>query len=181
MRTKAILIMFGILIFVGALVMLLLFGVGNQDGDRVGSLPVPSDTAARAYVLDHNLLAAVAEIKSINVGGPTFKMLIGTDTAGKVKAEWLTGDDNKITEHASVMMQDGITQEQVLPKLMEKGIDPAQIETICVTPYNYTSHQIVWFVRIKGIKGHMLWYDFKTGEPVWEAYADPTAWSIRNG
>jgi uncharacterized protein YpmB len=181
MRTKAILFIIGILIFVGVLVALLLYGLGNRDGSRVGGLTVPSDAAAKAYVLDHKLLVAVEEIKSINVGGPTFKMLIGSDAAGKAKGEWLTGDDNKITEQASVMLQDGVTKEQVLPKLQEKGIDPMQIEAMYVTPYNYTSHQMVWFIRIKGIKGHMLWYDFKTGEPVWEAYSDPTAWSIRNG
>jgi uncharacterized protein YpmB len=181
MRTKAILIIIGILIIVGALVALLLYGIGNRESARVGSLPVPSDTAARAYVLDHKLLVAVEEIQSINVGGPTFKMLTGTDAAGKVKAEWLTGDDTKITEQASVMLEDGITKAQVLPQLLAKGIDPQQIEMMSVTPYDYTSHRMVWFVRVKGIKGHMLWYDFKTGEPVWEAFADPTAWSIRNG
>jgi uncharacterized protein YpmB len=176
-NAKAGLIIGGILIAVIAMVFLILYGVGREDLKT--EIPLPSDAAAKTYVLEHKLLAEVNRMEIIRPGGPNFKAIEGKDEAGLDKLVWLTGKDKKIVERGSVLVKDGLTKLDMLAKLAkEKNITQAQIEAMFVTPYDYKSGRIVWFVREKDIRGHILSYDFKTGELLFEIYQDPTAWKM---
>ncbi|MEX2460651.1 MAG: hypothetical protein WD469_05030 [Paenibacillaceae bacterium] len=177
-NVKAGLIISGILVVVAAMVFLILYGVGGR-GDLKTEIPLPTDEAAKAYVLEHKLLVNVVEIRTVHPGGPNFKSLQGTDEAGDEKLVWLTGNDKKITERGSVLIDVGLTKETILAKLLkDKNIKEEQIESIFVAPYDYTSGRIVWFVQENDIRGHILTYDFKTGELLFEIYKDPTAWKL---
>jgi uncharacterized protein YpmB len=174
---KAGLIISGILVVVIAMVFLILYGIGREDLKT--EIPLPSDAAARAYVLEHKLLVEVNQIQIVRPGGPNFKSVQGKDEAGQEKLVWLTGKDNKIVERGSVLVKEGLTKLDILAKLAkDKNITEAQIEAMFITPYDYTSGRIVWFVREKDVRGHILSYDFKTGELLFEVYQDPSAWKM---
>jgi uncharacterized protein YpmB len=176
-NAKAGLIISGILVVVVAMVFLILYGVGREDLKT--EIPLPSDAAAKAYVLENKLLVDVVEIRIIHPGGPNFKEVQGTDAQGQDKRVWLTGKDKKIVERGTALVQAGVTKEIVLAHLLkDKNITADQIETMFITPYDYTSGRITWFVKIKDIRGHMLSYDFKTGEFLFEVFQDPTAWKL---
>jgi uncharacterized protein YpmB len=176
-NAKAGLIIGGILVVVVAMVFLILFGIGREDLKT--EIPLPSDAAAKAYVLEHKLLKDVVEIRTIHPGGPNFKSLQGTDEAGKEKIVWLTGKDTKIVERGTVFVQEGLTKQFILDKVLkEKNIKEDQIAAIFISPYDYTSGRIIWFVKEKDIREHMLSYDFKTGQLLFEVYQDPTAWKL---
>jgi uncharacterized protein YpmB len=176
-NAKAGLIISGILIAVTALVFLILYGIGREDLKT--EIPLPSDAAAKAYVLEHKLLVEVNEITIVHPGGPNFKSLLGKDETGQEKFVWLTGKDNKIVERGSVLVKEGLTKLDILAKLAkEKNITQAQIEAMFIAPYDYKSGRIIWFVKEKDIRGHMLSYDYITGELLFEIYQDPTAWKL---
>jgi uncharacterized protein YpmB len=177
MNIKAALIVTAIVALATGLVFLILYGVGGRE-DLKTTIPLPTDGAAKAYVLDKKLLVAVNEVKTINAGGPNFTMLQGTDEAGNDKLVWLTGKDNKIIERGSILVKEGVVQDIIMTKLKEKNITSDKIQEIFISPYDYTSGRIVWFVKEKDIRNHMLSYDFKTGEFLWEVYQDPTAWKL---
>ncbi|QGQ94143.1 hypothetical protein EHS13_04090 [Paenibacillus psychroresistens] len=176
-NAKAGLIITGILIVVSAMVYLVLYGINREDLKT--EIPLPSDEAARAYVLEHKLLTTVEEIRTEHPGGPNFKSLQGTDEAGKVKIVWLTGKDTKIKERGSILVEEGLTKEFMLAKLLkEKNIKESDLKDIFIAPYDYTSGRIIWFAKEKDIRGHVLSYDFKTGELLFEIFQDPTAWKL---
>lgn len=176
-NAKAGLIISGILVVVVAMVFLILYGIGREDLKT--EIPLPSDEAAKAYVLKNKLLTNVVEISTVHPGGPNFKSLQGTDEAGREKIVWLTGKDKKITERGSILVKEGLNKATILAKLLkEKNIKEDQLAAILIAPYDYTSGRIVWFVREKDIRGHILTYDFKTGELLFEIYQDPTAWKL---
>jgi uncharacterized protein YpmB len=176
-NAKAGLIISGILAIVVAMVFLVLYGIGREDLKT--EIPLPSNEAAKAYVIEHKLLANVGEIRTVHPGGPNFISLQGTDEAGHEKLIWLTGKDKKITERGSVLVAEGLSKEIILAKLLkEKNIKAEQIESLFIAPYDYTSERIIWFVREKDIRGHILTYDYKTGELLFEIYQDPTAWKL---
>jgi uncharacterized protein YpmB len=177
-NVKAGLIISGILAVVFAMVFLILYGIGREDLKT--EIPLPSDEAAKAYVLEHKLLADVVEVRTIHPGGPNFKSLQGIDEAGHEKIVWLTGKDKKITERGSVLIEEGLSKETILAKLLkDKNIKEEQIASIFIAPYDYTSGRIIWFVKEKDIRGHLLSYDYKTGELLFEIYQDPTAWKLK--
>jgi uncharacterized protein YpmB len=176
-NAKAGLIISGILVVVIAIVFLILYGIGREDLKT--EIPLPSDAAAKAYVLQHKLLVEVSQIQVVRPGGPNFKALQGKDQAGEEKLVWLTGKDNKIVERGSALVKEGISKLDMLAKLAkDKNITQAQIEAMFITPYDYTSGRIVWFVREKDVRGHILTYDYKTGELLFEVYQDPAAWKM---
>jgi uncharacterized protein YpmB len=174
---KAGLIISGILVVVVAMVLLVLYGVGREDLKT--EIPLPSVEASKAYVLDKKLLTNITEISTIHPGGPNFIAVQGTDEAGKEKIVWLTGKDKKITVRGSISLDEGLKKEDILAKLLkDKNIKEEQLATIIIAPYDYQSGRIVWFAREKDIRGHILTYDFKTGELLFEIYQDPTAWKL---
>jgi len=176
-NAKAGLIISGILVVVVAMVFLILYGVGREDLKT--EIPLPSDQASKAYVLEQKLLVNVTAISTIHPGGPNFKALQGTDEAGKEKIVWLTGKDKKIKVRGSILVEEGLKKEIILAMLLkDKNIKEDQLATIIITPYDYTSGRIVWFVKEKDIRGHILTYDFKTGQLLFEIYQDPTAWKL---
>jgi uncharacterized protein YpmB len=176
-NAKAGLIISGILVVVVAMVFLILYGVGREDLKT--EIPLPSDQASKAYVLEHKLLVNVMAISTIHPGGPNFKALQGTDEAGKEKIVWLTGKDKKIKVRGSILVEEGLKKEIILAMLLkDKNIKEDQLATIIIAPYDYTSGRIVWFVKEKDIRGHILTYDFKTGQLLFEIYQDPTAWKL---
>src|SRR5665647_1325937 len=162
-NAKAGLIISGILVVVVAMVFLILYGVGREDLKT--EIPLPSDQASKAYVLEQKLLVNVMAISTIHPGGPNFKALQGTDEAGKEKIVWLTGKDKKIKVRGSILVEEGLKKEIILAMLLkDKNIKEDQLATIIITPYDYTSGRIVWFVKEKDIRGHILTYDFKTSQ-----------------
>jgi len=176
-NAKAGLIISGILVVVVAMVFLILYGVGREDLKT--EIPLPSDQASKAYVLEQKLLVNVTAISTIHPGGPNFKALQGMDEAGKEKIVWLTGKDKKIKVRGSILVEEGLKKEIILAMLLkDKNIKEDQLATIIITPYDYTSGRIVWFVKEKDIRGHILTYDFKTGQLLFEIYQDPTAWKL---
>lgn len=179
MKWKALLILTAMVVLSVGAVFLLLYGFGRDD-QSVKAAMLPSDEEAKQYVLDNKLLADVRELQKIRVGGPTFKMVTGFDEKGQEKIVWLTLEKKEIKSYGSVFPKDGVTKEQIIAQVKEKGIEQENIRDIFIAPYDYISDKIVWFVLKKGEKGHMIWYDFKTGDPVWEAYQEPTSWSLKN-
>jgi uncharacterized protein YpmB len=176
-NAKAGLIISGILIVVVAMVFLILYGIGREDLKT--EIPLPSDEAAKAYVLEHKFLVNVVEVRTVHPGGPNFKSLQGKDESGHEKIVWLTGKDNKIVERGSILIEQGLSKETILTKLRkDKNIKPEQIASIFIAPYDYTSRRIIWFVKEKDIRGHLLSYDYKTGELLFEIYQDPAAWKL---
>jgi uncharacterized protein YpmB len=176
-NAKAGLIITGILIVVSAMVYLVLYGINREDLKT--EIPLPSDEAAKAYVLEHKLLTKVEEIRTEHPGGPNFKSLQGTDEAGKEKIVWLTGKDTKIIERGSILVEEGLSKETMLAKLLkDKNIKEADLASIFIAPYDYTSGRIIWFAKEKDIRGHVLSYDFKTGQLLFEIFQDPTAWKL---
>ncbi|MDB5053383.1 MAG: putative rane protein [Bacilli bacterium] len=177
MNVKAALILAAVLALITAMIFLILYGIGGRQNLQT-TIPLPSDKAAQAYVLDKKLLVSVSKITTINAGGPNFTMLQGNDEAGNAAIVWLTGKDNEIVVRGSTLVKDGVPQETVIAKLKEKNIDSTQIEDMFISPYDYTSGRIIWFVREKNIRKHWLSYDFKTGEFLWDVFQDPTAWKL---
>jgi uncharacterized protein YpmB len=177
MNVKAALILAAVVALITAMVFLILYGIGGRQNLQT-TIPLPSDKAAQAYVLDKKLLASVSKITTINAGGPNFTMLQGNDEAGNAAIVWLTGKDNEIVVRGSALVKDGVPREAVIAKLKEKNIDSTQIEDMFISPYDYTSGRIIWFVREKNIRKHWLSYDFKTGEFLWDVFQDPTAWKL---
>jgi uncharacterized protein YpmB len=174
---KAGLIIGGILVVVIVMVFLMLYGIGREDLKT--EIPLPSDAAAKAYVLEHKLLVEVNQIQIVRPGGPNFKSILGKDEAGQEKFVWLTGKDNKIVERGSVLVKEGLTKPDILAKLAkDKNITESQIAAMFISPYDYTSGRIVWFVREKDVRGHILSYDYKTGELLFEVYQEPSAWKM---
>jgi uncharacterized protein YpmB len=176
-QTKAALIVTALIVFITAIVLLILYGIGGRESLQT-IIPLPSDNAAKAYAIDNKLLASVADTTIINAGGPNFKTLTGKDDTGSDKMVWLTGKDNKIVVRGSALVKEGVDKQAVIDKLKEKNIPSGQIEAIFVSPYDYTSGRIVWFIRVKDIRKHWLSYDYKTGEFLWEVFQDPTAWKL---
>jgi uncharacterized protein YpmB len=176
MKTKVTLILLAILAATGLIVFLLMQGVGHRD--QAGEELIPSDSAAKAYVLQSKLLTTVTEIKRARPGGPVFKLVAGKDDAGNDKVVWLTGKDKSIMTKGTALLKDGVPRDQIVAKASAKGITPDQTLDMYVVPHDYESSKIVWFVQDKSDKKHMLWFDFKTGELMWEAYQDPTAWKL---
>lgn len=176
-NVKATAILVAILAATTALVFIILYGIGGRGVEKT-ILPLPTDAAAKAYVLQHNLLTNVTLTELIKSGGPHFKMLHGTDEAGLEKLVWLTGKDNDITVRGMVHLREGLSRESILVKLNEMNITPEKIQSMHITPYDYTSNRIVWFIKENDIKKHMLSFDFKTGEFLWDVYEDPTAWKL---
>jgi uncharacterized protein YpmB len=176
-QTKAALIVAALIVIITAIVFLILYGVGRQESLQT-IIQLPSDNAAKAYAIDNKLLASVTDITTINAGGPNFKTLTGKDDTGSDKIVWLTGKDNKIVVRGSTLVKDGVDKQVVIDKLKEKNIPSDQIEAMFISPYDYTSGRIVWFIRVKDIRKHWLSYDYKTGEFLWEVFQDPTAWKL---
>ena len=178
MKLKATLILLALIIFTFGLVFALLYGVNRQT--KTTEAPLPTDQAAQAYATQHQLLQTVTTIESIRLGGPTFKFLQGNDVQGNEKIVWLAGRDKHIKEYGSILLKDAVPKETILQKAAAKGVPESEIVDIFIAPYDYTSGKIVWFVRNKDIKKYMLFFDAKTGELIWEAYEDPTAWTLRD-
>jgi uncharacterized protein YpmB len=176
-QTKAGLIVAAIIVLITGLVFLILYGVGGRESMQT-IIPLPSDTAAKAYVIDNKLLASVTDMTTINAGGPNFKTLTGKDDTGRDKIVWLTGKDDKIVVRGSALVKEGVDKQVIIDKLKEKNIPSDQIEAMFISPYDYTSGRIVWFIRVKDIRKHWLSYDYKTGEFLWEVFQDPTAWKL---
>jgi uncharacterized protein YpmB len=141
-------------------------------------MPLPSDAAAKQFVLDKGLLADIKEIKRTRSGGPVFVMLRGTDATGVDRAVWVAGRDSTVKEYGSIPLKDGVSRETILEKLKAKNLTGDKIAELFVTPYDYTSGKITWFFRETGDRKHMIWFDFRTGEQIWEGYEDPTAWKL---
>ncbi|WP_040949706.1 hypothetical protein [Gorillibacterium massiliense] len=177
MKAKAVLILLGILVGVGLLVGLLLYG-SMRNNEKTAEMPLPGADAAKQFVLDKGLLANVQETSTLRSGGPVFLELKGTDGAGVDKTVWVAGKSSQIKEYGAVLTQDGVSRESILAKLKDKGITEDQVRDLFITPYDYTSGKITWFFREKGDRKHMIWFDYTTGEQVWEGYEDPTAWKL---
>ncbi|WP_409342900.1 hypothetical protein [Paenibacillus sp. MBLB4367] len=179
MKWKALLILIAIVALSVGAVFVLLYGFGRDD-QAVKAALLPSDEEAKQYVLDNKLLSEIREQQKIRVGGPTFKMVTGFDAQGQEKIVWLTLEKKQIKSYGSAFTKDGVTKDLILAKAKEKNVQPENIKEMYIAPYDYVSDKIVWFILEKGERGHMLWYDFKTGDPVWEAYQEPTSWSLKN-
>ncbi|GIP34977.1 hypothetical protein [Paenibacillus sp. J2TS4] len=176
MKLKATLILLALLAGTTLIVFLLMYGTGNQNLRQNMAKDLPTHDAAQAYVLDQKLLASVDEIQAIHPGGPSFLMLTGKDDNGLDKYVWVAGKDDSIEVYGAVLETDGVAEQAIVESLQAKGIETDQIAEMHIVPHDYRSQNIVWFVREKGEKRHMLWYDFATGDLVWEAYGEPTAW-----
>jgi uncharacterized protein YpmB len=177
MKTKVTLITLAIFAVVGLMVYGLTYGIGNRKAVN-SAKSLPSDAAARAFVLEQKLLTNVTEVRAVKPAGPEFKVLSGLDASGAEKVVFLTGTDNHIVNEGSVFLKDGVPREQIVEKMKEKGIPPEQTQDLVVTRHNYATDKVIWFGMDKDIKRHMLFYDFKTGDLIWEAYEDPTAWKL---
>lgn len=177
MKMKATLITMAILAVVGVMVALLVYG-GMNNNKKTAEEPLPSMQAAKTYALDHKLLASITDVKKTRPGGPVFQMVSGKDASGQDKLVWLAGKDNNITKYGDVLLKDGLPRSEIIAKLKEKNIPEENLLDLYVTPHDYTSGKIVWFAQEKGDKKHMLWFDFQTGDQIWEGYQDPTAWKL---
>ena len=174
---KAASIILALLVAVTGLVYLLLYGVGGRSEVK-SILPLPTDNAAKAYVLDKKLLVSINTVTEINAGGPNFKAIEGTDNTGNDKTVWLTGKDDNIVERGSALLKDGLSKEAIYAKLLEKKISRDQVEEMFISPYDYTSGTIIWFVRTVDIRKHWITYDYKTGEVLSDLFQDPNAWKL---
>ncbi|WNQ12193.1 hypothetical protein MJA45_03840 [Paenibacillus aurantius] len=175
-KMKATLILLAILGVTGLLVYLLILGGMRNDTQTV--LTLPSESEARAYVLDKKLLASASKIEKTRSGGPEFLMVDGFDAEGNPKAVWLAVKDKSIKVFGSALYKEGVTKESIVAKVKEKGIAEDQIRYIYPTAYDYTSNKVIWYVQEQGDKKHMLMYDFHNGDLLWEGYQDPTAWKL---
>ncbi|MFD0867905.1 Uncharacterized protein conserved in bacteria [Chlamydia abortus] len=176
MKLKATLILLALFAGTTLIVFLLMYGTGNPNLRQNTARDLPSHDAARAYVLDHKLLASVDQIQALYPGGPAFLMLSGRDDNGQVKYVWVAGPDESIEVYGTALESEGVPETDIAEALKKKGIETDQIAEIYAVPRDYTSKKIVWYVREKGEKRHMLWYEYETGELYWEAYGEPTAW-----
>lgn len=179
MKWKAAIILTIIVAVTVGAVFLLLYGF-SRDDKAIKVAMLPSNDVAKQYIMDNKLLTGIRELRTARVGGPAFMMATGTDDQGNEKIVWLTGEKlDSIKMYGSSLIKDGIPKQQIIEKAKEKGVMPDQIKDMFVAPYDYTSQKLVWFILEKGDRQHMLWYDFQTGDPVWEAYQEPTSWSLK--
>ena len=177
MKVKAVLILLLILAGTGTLVGLLVYG-GVRNNEKSAEMPLPTATAAEKFVLESGLLTNVEDTVTLRSGGPVFLQLQGKDNEGNDKLVWVAGRDESIKEYGNVRTRDGVTRETIVSKLEEKAIGEDAIRDLFIAPYDYKSGKIVWFFRKTGDRKHMIWFDFITGDQVWEGYEAPTAWKL---
>lgn len=136
----------------------------SEDESLTGQSFAPAAQPAKEYVLEKALLSTVDDV-SHTPPGPVVTQLTGTDEQGRDKIVWLRGDKSgKIDVVGSVLLKDGISQEQVLALLQEKGHDRHSVDQIFVAPLDNSGKQIVWRVTLHGPDQHSFVFDFKTGE-----------------
>lgn len=130
--------------------------------DRTGNDNHVSNEAAAAYVQQEGLVNTVSEAHLTTAFSPPMTVVAGKNASGDDAVIFLRGSNSNIHIVRSVLLKDGVTTEQVLAALAERGADKSQVQAVHLVPLE-PNGQTAWMVELKGEAKQQHWFDFRTG------------------